>query len=187
MLSRIPFAGVITALWGSVFDRAFANRDPVVIEPSTTSLAAILREQRFFLLKVYGNLDDADRVPFISKSSSDRSCLGIPITGVLCRLWFQTERCCSWALAQRRFRDFLAAIDRIDSQSRPERTHYALVPSNKRESVLEQERMRGLYNVALLPYDQAVVRSRTTAAVPSIMLTRSIALYSDCLTAFVRG
>ena len=46
-------------------------------------------------------------------------------------------------------RDFLGAIE---IRSRPERTHYALVPSSK-DSALEQERMDRLYNVTLLPYD----------------------------------
>ena len=152
VLSGIPFAGVITALWGSAFDRAFANRDPFVIEPSTTSLAAILREQRFFLLKVYGNLDDADRVPFsfqeqfrsvVSRNPDYRRFVSSVIAnGTLLFL----------GASPAEIRDFLAAIDRIDSQSRPERTHYALVPS-KKETALEQERMSGLYNVKLLPYD----------------------------------
>jgi len=149
VLSRIPFAGVITALWGSAFDRAFANRDPFIIGPSTTSFAVILRAQRFFLLKVYGDLGDADRVPFsfqeqfrvvVSRNPDYRRFVSsVVANGSLLFL----------GASPAEIRDFLGAIE---IRSRPERTHYALVPSNK-DTALEQERMERLYNVMLLPYD----------------------------------
>ena len=168
VLSRIPFAGVITALWGSALDRAFANRDPSIIEPSTTSLAVILRKQRFFLLKVYGDLGDADRVPFsfqeqfrgvVSRNPDYRRFVSsVAANGSLLFL----------GASPAEIRDFLGAIE---IRSRPERTHYALVLSNK-DTALEQERMERLYNVTLLPYD-ANDRTRDTDELDRFVLRLS--------------
>jgi AAA domain, putative AbiEii toxin, Type IV TA system/AAA domain/SIR2-like domain len=149
LLSKIPFAGVITTLWGEVLDRAFANRAPFVIGPNTTSFAPILRAQRFFLLKVYGDLGEPGRVPFsfqeqfreVVYRNPDyrRFVSSVVANGTLLFLDTSPEE----------IRDFLGAIE---SRSRSERTHYALVPSNK-NTALEQERMDALYNVTLLPYE----------------------------------
>ena len=156
VLSGIPFAGVITTSWGSAFDRAFASREPFVIEPSTTSLAVVLRAQRFFLLKAYGDLGEADRVLFsfeeqfrevVSRNPDYRRFVSSVVAdGTLLFL----------AASPAEVSNFLGAIG---IRSRPERTHYALVPSNK-DTALEQERMDGLYNVTLLPYDAASRRTR---------------------------
>ena len=148
VLGKIPFAGVITTLWGSALDRAFANRDPVVIGPSPTSLAAVLRAQRFFLLKVYGDLDEPGRMLFnfeeqfreVSRNPDYRRFVSSVIAnGTL--LFLGTSPA-----------EIRNVLSTIDSRSRPERAHYALVPSEKGTD-LEKQRMAGLYNVTLLPYD----------------------------------
>jgi len=155
VLSEIPFAGVITTFRGTAIDRAFASRAPFVIEPGTGSLSTVLLKSRFFLLKAYGDLGEDGRMLFsfeeqfrevVSRNPEYRRFVSSVVTdGTLLFL----------GASPAGVRNFLGTVG---IRSRPDRTHYALVPSNE-YTVLEQERMDGLYNMMLLPCD-ATARDR---------------------------
>lgn len=148
-LGEIPFAGVITPIWASAFDDAFSRPGRIVIGPTTTHLSAVLRAQRFFLLKVYGDLSASERLfsnfteqyrEVVSRNPEYQRFVSSAVAnGTLLFLGTTPEE----------IRDFLAAVD---MGSRPERPHFALVP-NRLGTELERERMVGLYNVTLLTHD----------------------------------
>jgi len=146
-LGAIPFAGAMTTNWDLELDRAFDRRGPVVIKPSMTSLAAVLREQQFFLLKAYGELAEPASVLFsfeqyrhVITDNPDyrRFVSSVFANGTLLFL----------GASPAEIRDFLSTID---IRSRPERTHFALVPADEDIS-LEQDWMARRYNLTLLPY-----------------------------------
>jgi len=107
-----------------------------------------LRAQAFFLLKVYGDLGDPDSVLFsieqyrqvVSENPEYRRFVSsVFASGTLLFL----------GASPAEIRNFLSTID---IRSRPERPHFALVPTDE-DTSLDRERMAGRYNVTLLPYE----------------------------------
>jgi len=64
-LGQIEFVGLVTDQWDDLITQPFARRDPMRLTPRTSSNAGeLLRDERFFTLKLYGDLNDSSDLLF---------------------------------------------------------------------------------------------------------------------------
>ena len=147
MLGRIPFAGVITTNWDHTLDQAFASHRPQILGPRAKGFPSLLRTREFFLLKLYGDLNRPRELVFSPNQFRQAVYENQELARFVASL-FATRTLLFLGFSPAGIENLLNAIE---IRSRPERTHFALVPSDPGTS-LERERMRSRFNIHLLEY-----------------------------------
>jgi uncharacterized protein (DUF2235 family) len=147
-LSDIPFAFVLTSNWDDLVERTFERRDRLVLSPKDSGqFAVLLREGRFFVLKIYGDANDSRNFVFTSAEYRDSMVENPDYSRFIASL-FSSNTMLFVGASLRGIEDFLSAV-RLRGQTG--RTHYALVPETA-DSVLQDERFQANYRVKLLFY-----------------------------------
>jgi energy-coupling factor transporter ATP-binding protein EcfA2 len=148
-LRGIPFAGVLTTNWDSLPEVAFRNRNPLLILSSRSEMVEqLVREERFFIVKLYGDPNQPETFRFTSKEYSEDVSENDTYSKFLTSL-FLSKTVFFAGTSLRGIDDFLSGLKLPE---RPTRLHYALVP---RESdwALQEELFLGKYGVKLLSYE----------------------------------
>jgi energy-coupling factor transporter ATP-binding protein EcfA2 len=151
-LSRIPFTGAVTTNYDDLLEGTFSARSPVALTLyESEDLPTFLREKRFVVLKLYGNLDrpasflftPADyAVALGSNASFERTVASLFLSNTVLFIGVSLEG----------IDNFFAGLRmRYDVHTRQ---HYALVPWHK-DVAVEQERFRVRYGIELIPYAPA--------------------------------
>lgn len=149
-LARIPFTGALTTLYGDLLEQTFSTRSPVVLTMAQSEqLPAHLRENRFVVLKLYGDLDKPETFLFTpddyavtlgANPSFERTVASLFLSNTVLFVGASLEG----------IDDFFTGLRmRFETQTR---THYALVPSWPEGLDVEQERFRARYGIELMPY-----------------------------------
>jgi len=147
-LSEIPFAFVLTCNWDDLVERTFERRGGLVLSPKDSSqFPILLREGRFFVLKIYGDANDTRNFLFTTAEYRD-SMIENPDYSRFITSLFSSNTVLFAGTSLRGIEDFLSAV-RVRGQTG--RTHYALVPQTP-DSVLQNERFQASYRVKLLFY-----------------------------------
>jgi uncharacterized protein (DUF2235 family)/predicted ATP-binding protein involved in virulence len=147
-LSEIPFAFVLTSNWDTLVERTFERRDTLVLSPKDSGqFAVLLREGRFFVLKIYGDANDSRNFLFTAAEHRD-SMVENPDYSRFITSLFSSNTVLFVGTSLKGIEDFLSAV-RLRGQTG--RTHYALVPETP-DSVLQDERFQAYYRVKLLFY-----------------------------------
>jgi energy-coupling factor transporter ATP-binding protein EcfA2 len=175
-LAKAPFVGVVTNQWDDALTRAFADRDPVALTPAKSRQASdVLREERFFALKLFGDLVDPDDLLFTGEDYREaiqkERTFGLFVASLLSSRTFLFV-----GTTAREIEDFMSASG---ARRAANQHHVALVPGS-RGLPLIAERMRERFGVTLLAYpaslgfeavqffiehlNSAAVRSRPTKA-----------------------
>lgn len=145
-LGGLPFVGVVTNSWDTLLDRTFEARAPLRLEPEAEDFGAVLRNDRFFLLKLFG---DVKRGPRITSEEYRRTIIENPMYHRFLASLFTTRTILFIGATTETIEDFLK---NSDIQFSPNRYHFALVPRDE-TTELQLERLAARYNVVLLPFD----------------------------------
>jgi predicted ATP-binding protein involved in virulence len=149
IMSRMPFAGVITNTWDDLSERAFITQRPITIMPTATqSFTSAIREDNFFIFKRFGRLFGKPGQFLFTSEQYRRAALRSP----------PLSRFISTLCASRTFLfvgTSLAGIEEFFVSSgihvTPDRRHYALIPDEP-GTELERERLVNKFNIELLEY-----------------------------------
>ena len=147
-LRAIPFAGVISTNWDSLPELTFRNRNPLLILSSRSELIdQLVREERFFIIKLYGDPNQPETFRFTSKEYSEDVNENDTYLKFLTSL-FLSKTVLFVGASLRGIDEFLSGLNLPENHSR---VHYALVP---RESdwALQEELFLGK-GVKLLSYE----------------------------------
>jgi hypothetical protein len=148
-LGRIEFVGLVTDQWDDLITQPFARRDPVRLTPRTSSNAGeLLRDERFFTLKLYGDLNDSTDLLFTVEDYREAIRDERSFASVVATL-----------LASRTFLFLGASVRQIEEfftasgvRAPASQSHVALV-ENQRGFSLVAERMKDRYGVTLISFD----------------------------------
>jgi SIR2-like domain/AAA domain/AAA domain, putative AbiEii toxin, Type IV TA system len=148
-LSRIPFTGAVTTSYDDLLEQTFSARSPVVLTmPESDSVATYLREARFVVLKLYGDLRRPDTFLFTPDEYAVELGSNPFFERTVASLFFSNTVLFLGASLEG-IEDFFVGLRmRFERQTR---RHYALVP--RQESLeVDQERFLARYGVELVPY-----------------------------------
>jgi hypothetical protein len=164
LLKQLPFAGVVTNTWDDVLERTFQDRNPVVLLPTAVDdYAGLLREDQFFLMRASGILSE-DELIFTPDDFRRVMHDNKPWSRFVASL-FTTKTVLFLGTSLEGIDQFLVGSGLL---SRPERTHYAVVPQES-DTALQQERLAQRYNIQVLPFE-------ATRGFPEVIdFTRSLA------------
>jgi hypothetical protein len=147
-LARAPFVGAITAQWDGLLSRAFEARKPISLTPRTSrSSSELLREDRFFLLKLYGDLRDADDLLFTvedyREAIHEEGEFALLVTSIL-----TARNLLFLGMSVGSVEEFCLS----SGMRSPGERHWALVP-HEAGFELQRERMLDRYGIELIPFD----------------------------------
>jgi predicted ATPase len=164
LLKQLPFAGVVTNSWDDVVERTFQGRTPTVLLPTALQdYAGLLRDKHFFLMRASGILSE-DQLLFTADDYRRVMHDNKPCSRFVASL-FTTTTLLFLSADLEEIEQFVVSSGFL---SRPERTHYAVVP-READTELQQERMARRYNIQLLSYE-------ATAGFPEVVdFIRSLA------------
>ncbi len=148
VIREIPFFGVLTNAWDNSLDKTLQHRKPVVLYATDSDqFGLVLREKKFFLLKIDGDASRPEAFLFTAKDYRraiyEREAFSKFLGSIISSntLFFAGTN--------------LATIEEFFSGlrlSQNTRRHFALVP-NLPTLNFESERFLQRYGVQLLPYD----------------------------------
>lgn len=148
-LGRTEFVGLVTDQWDDLIAQPFARHDPVRLTPRTSSNPGeLLRDERFFTLKLYGDLNDSTDLLFTVEDYREAIRDERDFASVVATL-----------LASRTFLFLGASVRQIEEffaasgvRAPASQSHVALV-ENQRGFSLVADRMKDRYGVTLIPFD----------------------------------
>jgi uncharacterized protein (DUF2235 family) len=163
-LSEIPFAFALTCNWDDLLERTFESRGGLILTPKDSAqFPVLLREGRFFVLKIYGNANDSPGFLFTTAEYRD-SVNENPDYARFITSLFSSNTVLFIGASLKGVEDFLSAL-RIRGQTA--RAHYALVPETA-DSGLQDERFRSSYHVRLLPYRESAAHAEVGVFVSAL-------------------
>lgn len=148
-LSRIPFTGALTTSYDDFLERAFTERSPVVLAVGESeNLPSYLRDRRFVIVKLYGDVTRPETFLFTADDYADALAANPTFERAVSSL-FLSSVMLFLGVSLGGIDDFFGGLrSRNVTRTRP---HYALVPWPEDLDV-QRERYRGRYGVELLPY-----------------------------------
>ena len=148
-LSTIPFVGALTTNYDNSLERAFSARSPVVVTiADSDDLPMLLRDKRFVIVKLYGDLDQPET--FVLTPGDYAAALGGNqsferiVTSLLL-----SNSVLFLGVSAATIDDFFVGL-RMHPETRT-RPHYALLPWQS-DFEVEEERLRGRFGIQVLPY-----------------------------------
>jgi hypothetical protein len=147
---RIPFAAVLTSNFDNLLERAYAPRDVPVFTPRRSEpLLDAVSKRQFFILKLYGTLEEVDSV-FVAPAQYTEVVRGnLPFA-----------RCMETLLFSRTLLFLGASLEGIEgffrglpSSRGGQRQHYALVAVAGRGWEAKAGLLRRRYGIQILPYE----------------------------------
>ena len=150
-IAEIPFIGILTTAWDHSLDDAFQHRRPAVLFSNDSELfGPVLREKRFFLLKINGDPSRPEAFAFTAedyrRSIYEREPFSKFLGSVVSA---NTLLFAGASLAT--IEDFFSGL-RVSQHARK---HFALVPYQANLD-FESERFLSRYGVQLLSYEATV-------------------------------
>lgn len=148
VLGHLPFTGVLTTSWDRTLDAAFEARHPNILSPTDSQeFGEIIRERKFFLLKLYG--DPSKPEEFLFTPEEYRKATYENESFAKCVNSIYLSNTIIFAGASLKGIDYFLAGLRI----RPDesRRHFAIVPKEPGMEI-EAERFQTKYGIQLLTY-----------------------------------
>jgi hypothetical protein len=151
-LGQIPFDSVVTGNWDGVIERTFAariaDRRRQVLTPLTTEkFSEILRERRFVVLKIFGDIEQPDSL-LLTPEEYRREIFANPELGRYLSTLFSTRSIIYAGVSLDGITDFMSAFPQLGSSPRQ---HVALVPWQTGIEV-QAELFKSRWGIELLVY-----------------------------------
>jgi predicted ATPase len=148
ILTNVPFAGVLTLTPDKIVERSARRRRPKILSyDAREDYSRLIREKQFFVLKLYGDIEDQDTLIATSKQYA-AVVEDAPDLKTFVRSIFSSKSMLFVGVSPQGLIDFLDASGIRQGGSLG---HFALVPERADFDVLA-ERFRTKYNITLLRY-----------------------------------
>jgi energy-coupling factor transporter ATP-binding protein EcfA2 len=148
VLRQTPFAGIVTVVWDQLLESAYRDKELALLSPKDSErLAPLLRDKGFFLLKIYGDLEQPDSFLFTPQDYRQAVAQNEAFSKFLASLYL--ERTLFFVgMSLDGIEEFLTPLKIQPPQSR---SHFALVPRT-RNMEIHEERFRAKYGIRLLSF-----------------------------------
>lgn len=149
--SDVPLSGVVTSALDSSIEESCSHRDGQVLAPRKladyASLASLLRDRKFFILKLGGAASDPKSLVLTPQAYTQ--CLEeVPDLRTFLGSLFTTQTILFMGTSVETIEWFLTSTGIRDGGTIP---HFALVPQ-RRDIEFDVERFRSRFNITLLPF-----------------------------------